>query len=377
MTYSFSVEKLLFVTVTAILVSAFAPSGEANAPASPTRHELVRARLRMADNPAGVEAFSKTAHVFLKRQCSFCHGDTQAPLFALDDVSKSYAAALPLVNFNDIPKSKLVVRAMNGHCGLDFCETDGKEIIAAIQEWAKSENIEARVRTKEIPMPQLSLTQYTAIQWDLNELEPKQAGLEDAKIQVEALAFSEDSILFRRPRIIAGRNSIYVKDLVIELNGEPIQKGKYKGVEKIVTPGAPPPVLSVDKIIIPAQANLTIRLSLGQLGVSQALAACNNVEMFQTKVYPVMADRECFFCHGGGPKNYAGEAMARRMYDMGGTIQQLCVASMQRAQPSTPLKSPIVWYALGNEAGHPRMIPYVDDIQPEWIDWIKSIVWKK
>lgn len=323
-----------------------------------------------------VSSFEKTAYPFLKKQCSFCHGDTQAPLFAVSNVSEAYAAAKPLVDFAEPAKSKLVVRSMNGHCGLSFCQTDGKELTAAIVEWAKTETpVEVRIRTKAQTIPQLSLTEYREIQWDLSETEPVQAGLKNAKIQIEAILFSEDSILFRRPRIVGNTTPVYVKDLALEINDEIIQKGKYKTLEKVVMPGNTPPVLSVDKLLIAYSAGLQIRLSLSRVQQSQSAINCSNFERFQSSVYPVMVDRECFYCHGGGPKNYGGEALAMKSFDTRGSVTQLCLASMQRSQPASPLKSALVWYALGNEAGHPRMIPYVDDIQPEWIDWIKSISW--
>ncbi|MEQ1876681.1 MAG: hypothetical protein ABL958_08540 [Bdellovibrionia bacterium] len=364
MTYLYSLKRILFY-----VAAAFALLGSAAQASDEWKFRNW--------SPRDVAGFEKTTYVFAKKQCAVCHGDTQAPLFAVKDVNVAYAAAKPYADFANPAKSRLYAQSMNGHCNLSYCKTDGKEMLASITEWAKSETpVSTRIKTKSIAMPQLSMTEYRAISWNLSETEPAQAGMGNARIQVEAILFSADSVLFRRPRVVGNTTPVYMKDLALEINGEIIQKGKYENLERVVMPSTTPPVLSVDKILIPYTDGLKIGLSLSRVQVSQALTSCSDLEKFQANVYPVMVDRECFYCHGGGPKNYPGEMTAMKTFDTRGTLLQLCLASQQRSHQATPLKSPIIWYALGNEAGHPRMIPYVDDIQPEWIDWIKAIVWK-
>jgi len=322
----------------------------------------------------GMKSFQQTAHPFLIKNCGECHGVRQAPLFAVKDLEKAYPVARRLTNFFVPADSKLVERSKNGHCGLDNCMADGTEITALITEWAKAEGDlpENRVRTKELVIPELKPGPFVKLTFDLSQVQPPQVGLQNATVELEVAAYSTDSLIIRRPRIRAGQMAIYVRDLEFELNNKRLASVRFKTLDQMVAISNDAPALSSEKVLIEMpQAGSTLRLSFGTLYGTQSTVACKKPVIFQSQVVPIMQLRNCFYCHGGGPNQSAGTRPALDMWDMRKT-EDLCKGAVQRINYANPLRSPLIWFAVGNEDTHPKSIPFIDEVVPDWTGWIEA-----
>ena len=85
-----------------------------------------------------VAAFAQHTLPVLEKTCAGCHGNTQAPLFAVSDAEQAHRAIIEgnKVNFDDIPNSRLVLRLTEDkHNCVDDCQVTGEKFIAAITAW--------------------------------------------------------------------------------------------------------------------------------------------------------------------------------------------------------------------------------------------------
>lgn len=87
------------------------------------------------------EGFRVTVWPLTRGRCISCHGASAfLPNHASDDLATGHNTAKPLVNFTDIPNSRMVLKSADGHCGA-FCLDDGSAtatkplMIAAITSW--------------------------------------------------------------------------------------------------------------------------------------------------------------------------------------------------------------------------------------------------
>ncbi|MGE3975431.1 MAG: hypothetical protein AB7F59_12980 [Bdellovibrionales bacterium] len=324
----------------------------------------------------GMKAFEQTAFPFLVRNCGECHGVRQAPLFAVADLTKAYPVARRFANFQMPASSKLVERSQNGHCGLTNCMTDGREMTRLITEWAKGEVDlpQNRIRTQEVVIPDLQPGPFVKLTFDLAQLQPVQTGLQGSKLELEIAAYTVDSILIRRPRIRAANNvAIYVRDLEIELNAQRLTNQRFKSVDQTIGAAVDAAVLSSEKLLIGTPVSGSkLRLSFAAIKGTTALVNCKKPEMFQAQVLPIMELRNCFYCHGGGPQQSTGIQAAVSMWDMRKPALELCKGAVQRANFAQPLRSPLIWFAVGNEDTHPKSIPFVDEVVPDWTSWIEA-----
>lgn len=90
---------------------------------------------------ASEEGFRVTVWPLTRARCISCHGASSfLPNHASDVLATGHNAAKPLVNFVDIPTSRLVLKTADGHCGAN-CQDNGAAsatrplMIAAITAW--------------------------------------------------------------------------------------------------------------------------------------------------------------------------------------------------------------------------------------------------
>lgn len=72
------------------------------------------------------------------QSCAPCHGQQQAPLFAVSDAAAAHRAIMdgPKVDFQNIPNSRLVRRLTEDeHNCVDDCQVEGAKLSAAITAW--------------------------------------------------------------------------------------------------------------------------------------------------------------------------------------------------------------------------------------------------
>lgn len=85
------------------------------------------------------EAFSETLFPSLVTHCSTCHGDFQAPLFAVNDLKSSHDLLLSanLVSLSAPSSSRLVTKVASNHqCWTGNCEADSQSLRSQIADWA-------------------------------------------------------------------------------------------------------------------------------------------------------------------------------------------------------------------------------------------------
>lgn len=87
-----------------------------------------------------LEAFQSSVYKITGATCVRCHGDIQKPLHGSPDITVAYEAAKTRVNFANAAGSIIVLKTMDGHCGLpEICKTDGSAMLAAVKAWARAE----------------------------------------------------------------------------------------------------------------------------------------------------------------------------------------------------------------------------------------------
>lgn len=347
----------------------------------------------------GFKYFKEVFYPYWKdtKLCGACHITNQAPQFLTTDLQVAYKTTLNYVNFNDVNRSILIRQSMPnaqgvGHCkNLANCKTDGKMMTKMLTEWAKidGDGGVARKRTEEVILPNLLADEYQTISFDLSKLSPGVDGLKNAFFSIEAKKFTEDSIIFRRPKLASKEAPIYFKDIVIELSTptDPIQK--FRNLERSVNPKSldmnalnwqPIPTLSVDRMValsVDLKQTIKVRIGFADIKVGVPAMKCKNLKGFEENVYNSYVDRRCFFCHSGGPEkfpklDYEPYVNAWKSWDMDDSVEGLCDKSLERANFANPLRSPFIWFALGYDEKHPRGIPYVQEVDPFWTNWINS-----
>ena len=87
----------------------------------------------------GIEAFRNNVYPISRANCVSCHGATQVPLHAFNDIQTAYDAARSRANFTTPADSILVIKTTDGHCG-SACLTNGSAMTAAVTAWAQVEN---------------------------------------------------------------------------------------------------------------------------------------------------------------------------------------------------------------------------------------------
>jgi mono/diheme cytochrome c family protein len=110
---------------------------------------------------SGFQTFKGTFYVFSAANCALCHG-TQKPQFATATAESSYANAKNYADFNAPSKSRLVLYAGNGHCGLSNCTgpAQSADALEAVTLWANAElgSRQPAGTPTPVPLPTLAPT---------------------------------------------------------------------------------------------------------------------------------------------------------------------------------------------------------------------------
>ncbi|MBS1964058.1 MAG: hypothetical protein JST04_17730 [Bdellovibrionales bacterium] len=182
----------------------------------------------------GIGAFTDTFYKFARANCAECHGASNTPLFAVDNVTSAYGVAKnnTYANFSNPSMSEFVSYAGNNHCGKAGCSGHSSEAEAAITAWAAVENAVAQngggnnggdnggvigggpqgggantgaLVTTTLNLPanlSTNLTTYTAMRWSLDNLTPASALVKGAYFELEVQKFSATTYRVRYPKIV-------------------------------------------------------------------------------------------------------------------------------------------------------------------------------
>lgn len=188
----------------------------------------------------GLGAFKDTYYAFARTNCVSCHGVSQAPLFAVEDVSQAYKVAkdMSYVNFTNPGASKLAGHAGDGHCGLPGCQSNSGVATDMIAAWAAVElaatssnggstnngsdvvgsgpstggvNSGAFITNSlAIPTNLPTGTTYVPMRWQLSQLIPASALVAGAVFELEVQKLSSTTYRVRNPKIAGLKAAVRV-----------------------------------------------------------------------------------------------------------------------------------------------------------------------
>lgn len=186
----------------------------------------------------GEEAFQSTFYAFAVKNCATCHGTSQAPLFAVSNVTNAYNVARDssYVNFTSVSSSKLVTYSGNGHCGTMGCAANSAAAAIQVQAWADVELANAAgsgtgseptpVETSSptggpsssafistamlVPNPLPTGAAYKVMRWNLSQLVPASPLVAGAIFEMEVQLLSTSTYRVRNPRIIGLKSIVKV-----------------------------------------------------------------------------------------------------------------------------------------------------------------------
>lgn len=183
----------------------------------------------------GIGAFQDTFYKFARANCAECHGASNTPLFAVDNVTSAYGVAKnnTYANFANPGMSEFVTYAGNNHCGKAGCSGHSSDAEAAITAWAAVENAVAQngggnngggnnggvvvgggpaggganagslvTTTLNLPATLPTGTTYVAMRWNLANLSPASALVSSAYFELEVQKLSATTYRVRYPKIV-------------------------------------------------------------------------------------------------------------------------------------------------------------------------------
>ena len=322
---------------------------------------------------SGFAAFQTTVYAKVRRDCALCHDGTNrklgAPPFATTDPTSSYNQLLSYMNFSNIPESLLVIRAGNGHCGKVNCQApSGQEMATLAGQWwdngEKACERNGHYFSSEIDVP-ADLPNvdvgFATLSFDLSAIKPELNGM---SLEIEAQNFINKSAdtkgmyRFRSPRLVGGKNSVYLKDIKILLNGTyDVINNAYTTIDRISpffnlgTSGlSATPVLSGETLLIlkDGLANPKVSVSFVDIGAKSDAAACANMSGFASRVQPLLATYNCASCHQS-----KGVSIGERLFDCTAPAAGQCQVASALIDPQYFMVSPLITFPSQGLYNHP------------------------
>lgn len=349
----------------------------------------------------GFEAFKKTLYPYVRANCKACHGANQAPFFAVSDEEEAFQYSKNYVDFSQLDRSIFLERVTNGHSGGPETQTDGSEMLSILEEWKRlwhqnpnpvpspQRTVSSQVSLPVEVLPEGSQS-WGTLQFDLAKSSPYRLDLEKVYFEIKVRRFGLDALQFTRPRLGTAQKAIRVEDLNIHVvspeQSVASNRNRYQSLKRTIQPGRLPsqmgepllfPVLSSRAEIRVLEdgvdfSQIKISVSFKTIEAIQAGTQCRNLKDFKLDVYQLMLDRNCVYCHGGGPRGLAGRSPAKDYFDLSLSPEEVCRKSLQWIDVDAPSESALLTYPLWGEGGHPKILPFVSEVVPFWTDWIRS-----
>ncbi len=371
------------------LLTLWSGGGEASSVVL-SSHVLQASLDQTAPCTSGITAFQNTVYAKITRDCKLCHdgSNAAAPAYDSGDLTQTYFSVSNYVDFQNPETSTFVVRAGNGHCGLDNCDTaSGADMLTQVKAWwdqgQKTCQVNGKYFTAELPVPAdlPEKTAWTLLQWDLSTVSLNLTGFTfgiDAQYLLKPSATNAGAYRFRKPRLLTGNRPVHVNNIKILINRgfNPIDN-IYTIVDRIVSPqhgpageAAPYPTLSADTLItIPQTASdkLSIAFDVIQLASS---VPCKALDNFTDNIFPYFRQGTCFSCHGG--EGGAGTSPANVTYNMDLPNDQLCQGVRERVDFSDAIQSPFLSFGARGKFDHPQTLPNPDTFAQDFLTWTQA-----
>ena len=320
--------------------------------------------------PNGENAFRRTVHRELRRNCRSCHkAGAEIPPFATASAGNAYRYFLNYTDFAAVEKSVLVERAGNGHCKLPKCdESAGRAMAEAVREWWEQGQQDCHqagaVRTAALPLPQeppADRNHFHELRFDLGEAVPELAG---TQFSIEVQRFTEPSVAakgsyrFRRPRFRGGDKAIFVRGVQVLLNGRQLPYGDdFRDIAALVSPvnaaaaDSVYPVLSAQTMNLLADDTETDRVQIAFTDLRTTAAGdCAQEDIFTRTVVPQLERNNCMTCHGA-----EADPAAVAAFDLRGDPATQCWACKQRLLVQGLRHSPLLAIPTRGQFNHPEL----------------------
>jgi len=231
-------------------------------------------------------AFQKTILSFTQKNCFTCHGNSQIPLFAINDVPRAYQITKNLVNAARFEDALLVRKIRDGHCGFSCTTSNAAIAVDELKEWQRLES-EQTIAPKPVPTPTPSASSsgglmdpsegfktatilfpqplpahtpegsnpFVPMQWDLSVIGPEFAGIIfELSVQQFSPSLPDGTIgsyRFRLPRILNATRAVYIQGMQLLLNGKtPASTNAFSDLETTVAPNTNASLAGGDLIVV-------------------------------------------------------------------------------------------------------------------------------
>ncbi|MGE0615610.1 MAG: hypothetical protein AB7P04_08205, partial [Bacteriovoracia bacterium] len=327
---------------------------------------------------------------------SQCHGTIQSPQFAVASAEQAYSVVLSssIVNFGNIPGSKIVVKSGDNHCGsVELCGTPARrqQMQDAVTHWwedgecvvqgacdggAPAPSSRIRLSQKQIPAG-LNATFQVLPAWNLSEVSPQLAGytftIEVSRPNVPGTSNPTNAYLFRNPRITfpgGATNGVRVADFIPVINNlEIFSASTYTTVDTTVMPPTTQNVSTLMLNVAQAQGPGVDTVGFAFV-VIEAAQGCKNFAGFSANVFPPLRTN-CFSCHTG-----TGQGVGA--FNLGANTttpdQTKCLLTRMKTNPANPPASQLIVTPLGPLGGHPNVggVSGNPAFFTDWQTWIGS-----
>jgi len=326
----------------------------------------------------GKRAYETTLFKLVRSRCTHCHDGRakddgiSGPGFAVADLDTSYSRIRKYVRFDDVGESKLVRKGGNLHCLKNYgfnCATEGEEIRSTIAAWWEAgEKLNQSVKIETPAQAVGKPSEPKVVSWDLSAI----SGSSDLKMemQVQSVGNGAGAYRFWQPRLVGSSDTYHVKTLRFVVNGkDQTTADMFHIVDRTVNG---PAVLSPLTAIVLGEKEQGDEIAIRFDGFSLAEPlGCQDVAAFEKDILPVMEARDCFSCHGGGREKAAGEAVAKKHWNMDVDSAALCAGVKERSDLEDPNISSFTLYALQGVHKHPQVIPFAYELEPEFTAWVR------
>lgn len=256
-----------------------------------------------------VASFQKNVYPILRRNCSTCHGTTQSPFFASNDVNRAHDELIQSgkVNFQSIENSRLHMRLRDDlHNCWKSCSGSAADMLVALKKWNDERGVDTRTlkTTLSRTIPANLSTTAVVLSFPVDGMfSPPVPG---AVFELSVVKFDNFSYRFFGPKLkTRDRIDIYVRGVNVLLNGETSPAAStYKAIDQVVASSSTATTLSTASLILeiangPGSDSVSISFDTLSLGSGAALAAAR----FNTA--KTLLQTQCSSCHATNPAGAA------------------------------------------------------------------------
>ncbi len=332
---------------------------------------------------SGLNAFKTQLHPILRNNCATCH-DTDsigipAPAHSVQDSGVSYISILPFIDFMAPMQSTIIKKFQTKHwekwpVTTNISVTES-ELADALKNWwemgQKSCPNAGKILSSPTALPmEMKVNEVSQLRWSL-------PNLPNAYFEMEVVALGENNVvdLFQlwKPRLVTPDKTLYVEGVHLLKNGEEVPgANNLSFVKATVNASKTPPVLSITTLLLLKRRDTLLQLSFDELKEATP-KNCHSTDLFKKNLLPIYEKRDCYYCHGGGPKKEVGMEKAKARFSMDlASEEELCNSSLQRANGKRIDQTPLIALPLDRANGHEWILPRPSEIFPNWSEWIRS-----